>query len=126
MTVRDSQGRVTEKFRKPGFSVLKDQNQQSAVGQSRKVANVAETQNSQRLANRTARGCEHCNSNLVPLVNLLAEPIYPYVSEHYGTYHHLPVVDATIGGWTGKVLLDTGATRSIISQEIVNRIGVLP
>ena len=63
---------------------------------------------------------------MVPLANLVVGPIYPYVSEHYGMYHHLPVVDATIGGWKGKVLLDTGATRSIISQEIVNAIGVTP
>ena len=72
--------------------------------------------------------CQHCTSNVTQIntANFIAEPIYPYVSEHYGIYHHLPVIDATIGNWNGKVLLDTGATRSIISQEIVERIGVVP
>ena len=49
--------------------------------------------------------------------------IRTFTSEHYGSNHQLPIVEAKIGNWKGKVLLDTGATRSIIAEEITRQIG---
>ena len=54
---------------------------------------------------------------------MLKEPIFPVDGARYGTYHHLPVITAQIGNWTGKVLIDSEATRSILSADIVSLIG---
>ena len=53
---------------------------------------------------------------------MLTEPIFPVDGARYGSYHHLPVITAQTGNWHGKVLLHSGATRSILSADIIAQI----
>ena len=44
----------------------------------------------------------------------VAEFSIPGTVRHFGKRHHLPVIDITMGNWTGSCLIDTGASRTIV------------
>ena len=128
MTVRDSQGRVTKKFRINGFSVMKDQNLQSAVGKGRKGAKCSRDTNLPKIKYVPVCCCPKMRTlqcKPVPASKFSCRANLSIRFRTQGMYHHLLIVYAKIGKWTGKVHLKTGATRSIISQEIINKLGVI-
>ena len=80
-----------------------------------------------QVANGSMCKCMNVSRNSLPRWisdSILLEPILPTRYAIYGTYHHLSVVEAKIGNCKWKVLIDSGATRSILSDNIVGRIGV--
>ena len=52
-------------------------------------------------------------------------PIQVITSQHRNDMYHqhqIPIVTATIGGWTGRILLDTGSTRTLLPADLLNKI----
>ena len=70
--------------------------------------------------------CPECKNNQPTRLEkeaIMKEPIFPTKCAVYGKYHYLPVITARIGNWEGKFLLDSRATRSILSAAITDQIG---
>ena len=52
-------------------------------------------------------------------------PVQVLTSQHRNDMYHqhqIPIVTATIGGWTGRILLDTGSTRTLLPADLLNKI----
>jgi hypothetical protein len=54
---------------------------------------------------------------------LSVRPTKEHHVEHFNINEDLPVVNVTIGHWTGKALIDTGSSRSVAALSIEKQLG---